>query len=313
VMPAVGRLVNALESAQQATSQNSQVMAQAQTDAARVLRGSANGAGTLYTASGVMPGPGGGGGSGSGGSGSGSGSGGSGSGSGSGGGGRSSGGGAPTKKAAEEAATDRLLSQFDPKVRELVKQSSTLRAQIKALEDSKFPLKLMKRPQGVNPSTASQTFFHPPTIEIYSDPNAKPEDMVLKLAHEAGIAQEDPHFLLPQAAENRQKFIETNVPKALRSEAKAMFNEVTVRQEIIDAHGPDIGLSDKDPANRGDYLKPFDDYQKSKRTPQDLDKALDQIQTNYDANLNLRKGYEADLGKDFDQCQKTGGKDCGRW
>src|SRR5205085_480551 len=126
------------------------------------------------------PGGGGGGGSGSGGS------------RGSGSGGGSSGGSAVSKQTAENAATDRMLSQFDPKVRDLVKQSPTLRAQLKALEDKKFPVKLMKRPQGVDPSTGSQTFFHPPTIEIYDDPGLKPEDMVLRLAHEAGIAQEDP-------------------------------------------------------------------------------------------------------------------------
>jgi WXG100 family type VII secretion target len=313
VLPTMQRLARALESAAQNTSQISQIMKQAEDEAARVLRGSANGAGMLFAASGVMAGPGGGGG-GSGGAGSGPGS-----SRGGGGGGGSSGGGAATKETAEDAATDRMLSQFDPKVRELVKQSPTLRGQIKALEDKKFPLKLMKRPQDVDPTTQSQTYFHPPTIEIYMDPDLKPEDMVLKaegmvhrLAHEAKIAQEDPHFLLPQdAKKDKQKFINTNVPKALRSEAKAMFNEVTVRQEILDATGQDIGLSDPD--HQSDYVKPFDDYQKSKRTPQDLEKALDQIQKKYDANLDIRKGYEADLGKDFDQCQKTGGKDCGRW
>jgi WXG100 family type VII secretion target len=306
VLPTLQRLSRALESAAQNTSQITQIMHQAEDEAARVLRGSANGASPLFAAAGGLAGPGGGG-SGNGASGSGSGP------------SRapdpkSSGDSAAAKLAAENAAVDKMLSQFDPKVRALVKQSPTLRAQLKTLEDNKFPLKLMKRPQqGVDPSTGSQTFFHPPAIEIYNDPNLKPEDMVHRVTHESGIAQEDPKFLLPQNAKSKQEFIDTNVPKALRSEAKAMFNEVAVRQEILAAHGPDIGLSDNDPKNRDDYLKPFDDFQKSKRTPQDMDKALDQIQRDYDANLELRKGYVSDLSKDFDKCQQTGGKDCGRW
>lgn len=306
VFPTLERLSRALELAAQNTTQISQIMQQAEDEAARLLGGSATNTGTLFAAPGVLAGPKDGGGSGSG-------SGGAGSGSGKSTGSKSGGGGAAAAQAAENAAVDRMLSKFDPKVRALVKQSPTLRAQLKALEDKKFPLTLMPRPKSVDPSTGSQTFFHPPAIEVYIDPKLKPEDMVLRVAHEAAIAQEDPQFLRPQNAKNRQHFIDTNVPKALRAEAKAMFNEVAVRQEILAAKGPDIGLSDPDPVNHADYLDPFNDYQKSKRTPQDLNNALDLIERDYDANMELRKGYVVDLNKDFDQCQKTRGRDCGRW
>jgi WXG100 family type VII secretion target len=306
VLPTLQRLAGALEAAAQNTSQISQTMQGAEDAAARVLRGSANGAGTLFAATGGLASPGRGGGSG---------------------GGLSSPvpgpGRAPDPKssvdnaakqrAAENAAVDHILSQFDPKVRAIVKQSPTLRAQLKTLDDNKFPLKLMKRPSNVEATTGSQTYFHPPTIEIYNDANLKPEQMVLRLTHESGIAHEDPKFLLPQNAKSHKEYMDTNMPKALRSEAKAIFNEVAVRQEILAAHGPDIGLSDTDPKNRDDYLKPFNDFQNSKRTPQDMDKALASIQRDYDANMGLQKVYTEALEQDFNQCQQTHGKDCGRW
>jgi len=202
VMPAVRRLVSALESAQHAVSQISQIMAQAEADAARVLRGegvagSRNGLREFgpvagATAGGVAPV-------------------------------------APSpaarspaaqalarQLAAENAAVDQKLSQFSPGVRALVKQSPTLRAEILQLAKGSYTISLGPADGGLYTDFDS----HNPRIVIPNTPNATDAAFVSSLVHEVNHATHPDHLIDYRSGMPRDEFVEPNVQIMLHGEAQ---------------------------------------------------------------------------------------------
>jgi len=252
-LPTLSRLAGALESAQQTALQISQVMQRAEADAARVLRGDgaagspvAFGAGAAaFTAAG----PAGGGGAG-----------------GKGGGNRGAGQGgtgvaqaevgratpfadAIAKMVAQDrAAVDRVLSNFSPEVRALVKQSPTLSAQIAELEKKKFTIQAGKDGSGFWTNTATHTI----NIEQPLDDAATAN----RIAHEVGHATYDKPFPTHDYY-SREAYVNDGVAASMRDEGAAQFNAALVRQEVRANGGPDIGI----PGTQTDaYQKAYDDF-----------------------------------------------------
>jgi WXG100 family type VII secretion target len=225
VMPAVQRLVTALESAQHATSQISQIMAQAEADAARVLRGDGV-AGSRSELREFGPAA-----------------------------GAAVGGGAPVppspaarspvaqamarKLAAENAAVDQKLSQFSPGMRALVKQSPTLRAEILQLAKGSYTISLGSADGGLftDPDLRNSR------IVIPNIPNATDANFVSSLAHEVSHATHPDHLVDYHSGMPRDEFVEPNVQIMVHGEGEAQFNGAQVRAEIIAAGGPDIGMN----------------------------------------------------------------------
>ena len=274
VMPTLKRLTTALQSAQQTTLQINQIMAQAEAEAARWLRGEGTGmaaglggaaafTGGAGNAAGPVPatpGPVGVGGTG--------------------------GAGAPTaspldnagqqfqtlqdvvaKMVAEEnAAVDSKLAGFSPKVRELVKKSPHLRAQIFGLQQDGINFQVGTAGSGSSFSSATQTI----TIE----PGRTDAEIVSSIAHEVGHARSKrPHYIPDTPTMTRDQFVQANVDNQLKGEADAQLNAAIVRAEVKRNGGPDIGIPGTQTAK---YQAVYDKFVKGDLTHE---QAIDQMAT----------------------------------
>lgn len=139
--------------------------------------------------------------------------------------------------AAQNAAVDRMLSIFDPSVRELARQSPTLRAQLLALEKNGFRLATGPRSQTVKPL-------------ITINQSLTGADAVAMIAHETGHATYPGVGRIEETETmTRDQYVDVNVTNNLRNEATAQFNALQVRAELLAAGAGDIGTpGDKDSA-----------------------------------------------------------------
>lgn len=217
VLPIYRRLAEALDTAQQTTVRISQTLRRAEADAARVLRGEG--------ATGAA--------------------------------GAASGSGAPDEagpafiptlrppsqramnqararriEAAQNAAVDKMLSIFDPQVRDLAKKSPTLRAQMLALQK-----------KGILFVTGPNSQTIEPIITI--DQSLTGADAVAMIAHETGhVVSNDQEIgrIVETPTMTRDQYVQLNVANNLRTEALAQFNAVQVRAELLAAGAGDIGV-----------------------------------------------------------------------
>ena len=236
VLPALRRLATALESSQQVVVRISQTLRQAEADAARVLRGDAQADGS-GVGSGIS--------------------------------GPTDRAGEPLeagpalfpnlkppnprtinqararqRAAAQNAAVDRMLSIFDPRVRELARQSPTLRAQMLALQK-----------KGILFQTGPNSQTIEPLITI--DQSLTGADAVAMIAHEAGhVMSNDQEIsrIAETPTMTRDQYVAANVANNLRNEALAQFNALQVRAELVAANAGDIGVpGDRDAAFQSVY------------------------------------------------------------
>jgi hypothetical protein len=262
LIPAVTRLQTALESASRVTTQISSVMKRAEDDAARVLRGeggspAGNGGTGGALASGpamATPGP----------TGSGSGAGPAGS--------PSSGPGSPTggppgggaSNVTPVSATSRMLSQFAPRVQQLVDQSPTLQGQIAQLERDGWTI--------TRGPAAGGYYTDHQNKRIVINEGGTPESYVGRIAHEVGhAAYGDAPYHAPTPTMTRDQFVRLNVNEQMRSEGAAQLNAATVRREISQAGGPDVGIVGTQTAA---YQSVYDNFRAGRIT---RDQAIDQM------------------------------------
>ncbi len=256
VMPSLQRLASAFDSAQRATTQISRIVAQAESDAARILRGSGGRPEPLETgdaamasemtrtadavvgalnalggsqlaaaaATGILAGL--------------------------------KSGNAPAavvdavSKALEAGSVDRMLGGFDESMRDMVKQSPSLRAEILSLERDGYVI--VPGPAG----DGSATDPAGKTITI-----ASPRDtdlLVRSVAHEAGHAIGNRPASIPiTETMTRDEYVRLSVENDMLGEGDATFNNAKVRDEIIAAGGADIGISG---TQTPDYERVYADF-----------------------------------------------------
>jgi WXG100 family type VII secretion target len=238
VLPTLQRLQRALEESARITGQISQVMKQAEDDAANVLKGNGSGGSGGAAAAGVFM-PGGavlgaavsGGGSSAGGSPAGGGGGAPGGGAAPGGAGTPGGaGGAPAG-----TPTTRMLSQLDPQVAALAGQTPTLTSQLQGLEQDGWTV--------VKGPASGGSFTDRQNKQIVIAGGDTPEATLANLAHEMGHAEAGaPPYHPPTPGMTRDEFVEQNVQEQLRNEGEAQLNAAIARDEIRQAGGPDTGI-----------------------------------------------------------------------
>jgi len=245
VLPTIQRLQRALDESARIVGQISQVMKQAEDDAARVLKGNGSGGagGGAAGGGGVIPGgaiPGGSGGGTAGGGGTPSSGGGGTPGGGStpgGGGGAPGGGGGPAGGGGAPAGTPttQMLNQFDPQVAAIAGQSPTLNNQLQQLQQDGWTI--VKGPAGGGSFTDRQN------KQIVIADGDTPAVTVGGLAHEMGHAEAgEPPYHPPAAGMTRDDYVEQNVQEQLRNEGAAQLNAAIARDEIQQAGGPDTGI-----------------------------------------------------------------------
>jgi WXG100 family type VII secretion target len=275
VLPTLKRLASALETAQQSTLQISQIIQQAEANAAQVLRGpggAGGAAGPSGAAGGAAAGPGGGAGS-------------SASvaetlggvlgaiaGSALGPAGAIAGGlagaaaGAAVTRAQQDAAVDQMLTKFDPQVVAMVKQSPTLRAEV---------LKLQQAGYSVNTGSLADGYFTDRTNKtIVIDQPLDPATTVSHIAHEVGHGVSSQQESIPATPTmTRDQYVQQNVDNYMHNEGEAQFNAAQVRAELTAAGQPDPGI----PGTQTDaYQKVYADFSAGKITQ---DQAISQMGT----------------------------------
>ena len=203
VLPSVQGLSEALKEGGQVTRKISQVMHQADEDAARLLALPYSGVGASVT-------------------------------------GTASQAAAASAASASSAATqarnkavDRVLSKVDPKVRELVKKSPTLARQIQSLEG--------KVPFEMGPKGSNDAYYNGKKIVL--DPDESINDQVSTIAHEVGHAKYGKiPYHKPTTGMTKTEYIRKNVQEQMRDEGSAQLNAAIVRDEVKKAGGPTLGM-----------------------------------------------------------------------
>lgn len=129
----------------------------------------------------------------------------------------------------------------DPALKEVLKQSSTLRKDIEELQKDKFTVRWGAAGGG--------TYIDENKKQIVVDANSKGNgaDIAQSLAHEVGHKQ----FSEPQDRSSKEAWV--NV--LLRDEAAATIKNARVRKEILDKGGADIGF----PGQHADKYKSITD------------------------------------------------------
>jgi WXG100 family type VII secretion target len=250
VLPALRRLASALESAQATTAQINATMAQAEAEAARHLR--ANGSGQALAGAGAAafsggpgsaaaagpvpagPAPGGG------------------------------GAGAPATArppftvqdaaariiAEENAAVERKMGAFSPAVRELVKQSPTLRMQVAQMEKLNFNFTLATSARG-------GYFTDRGNHQVQIDASGSPLDTVAQIAHELGHVVNEPKTIDLYYGMQRDEYVPVNVQAELMNEAQAQFNVGVARAELQAQGFPPLTMPG---AQSADFQRTYDDF-----------------------------------------------------
>jgi WXG100 family type VII secretion target len=241
VMPTMKRLAGALENAQRSTLQISQIMQAAEDEAARVLRGDGGGAAGAAAGAGAMLGAAAGAAAGVAGAAAAAAA------------GAAAGvaaGAAAAVEAAQDASVDRTLSKFDPKVRDLVKQSPTLRAEVLKLEQAGYSFKTGPVADGYYTDWTGKV--------ITIDQPLGDATTVAHIAHEVGHGVSNQQQSIPATPTmTRDQYVNQNVDNLMHNEGEAQFNAATVRAELKAAGGPDTGIPGSQTAA---YQKSYDDY-----------------------------------------------------
>ena len=265
VLPTLNRLAAALEGAQQTTLQISQLLSDAEAEAARVLRGEGGAAQSALFAAAVAPAPAGGAGGGAGGAGGTAGAGG-------------AGAAAPARSRRsladtvgrmlvhDRAAVQRVLGgKFSAATIALVQKSPTLSSQIAVLENKKFTIS----PGTAATGSATDTNRH--TIAI--GPQATDAETAAMIAHEVGHATYPTDPIPADLPWDSESYVKNGVERSLRDEGRAQFNAAQARAEVQAAGGGDIGMPGTQDAA---FIKAYDDYTAGKAN---IDQTISQMAT----------------------------------
>jgi WXG100 family type VII secretion target len=164
---------------------------------------------------------------------------------------------AATSKAARDKAVDTVLKNIDPKVRELVKKSPTLSAQVASL-NGKVTYKM-------GPKGSTKTYFDPKTNQIIIGPAESLNAQVSSIAHETGHAKYKAPYHAPVKGMTKTDYIQKNVREQMLDEGNAQFNAAVVRDEVKKAGGPTLKIPG---TQESKYLSAYNDYKAGKITKQ---------------------------------------------
>jgi hypothetical protein len=190
---------------------------------------------------------------------------------------------------AQNESVDRALTKFDPKVRDLVKQSPTLRAEVLKLEQNGYTFKTGPVADGYYTDWTGKN--------IVIDQPLSDATTVSHIAHEVGHGVSNQQQSIPATPTmTRNQYVQQNVDNLMHNEGEAQFNAAQVRAELKAAGQPDTGIPGSQSAA---YQKAYDDYTAAKITK---DQAISQMATlmgNENASVPPYKAYHDYYGDSF--------------
>ncbi len=201
---------------------------------------------------------------------------------------------AAVQLALEEGAVDRKLGVFSGGARDLIKQSPTLRAQIFELEQKNYNFEVSSLDDGYSTD--------PDTRTIYIDQPHTDGATVARIAHEVAHAVLLQQRFIPAAdGMTREQYVQANVDNFMHNEGEAQFNAVQVRAEVFAASGSHLGLPGTQPF---EYLAIYDKFKAGALTKE---QAIDQMgglmgaeQVSTEDNQLYRDNYKQMFENDWD-------------
>ncbi|MGD8621908.1 MAG: WXG100 family type VII secretion target [Anaerolineales bacterium] len=191
-------------------------------------------------------------------------------------------------KVARDKAVDTVLKNIDPKVRELVKKSPTLSAQVASL-NGKVTYKM-------GPKGSTKTYFDPKTNQIIIGPAESLNAQVSSIAHETGHAKYKAPYHAPVKGMTKTEYIQKNVREQMLDEGNAQFNAAVVRDEVKKAGGPTLKI----PGTQGSkYLSAYNDYKAGKITKQQAVSKMADLMANEKTSVD-NKPYKQYYGKTYE-------------
>jgi WXG100 family type VII secretion target len=193
---------------------------------------------------------------------------------------------AAAQRAAEDAAVDSMLSKFSPKVRDMVKKSPTLRAQMLNLQQKGFKIKTGPIAGGSATNSGKKEI-------VIGQPDTDTET-VSGLAHEVGHGLSTlPGKIQPTASTTKAQYVKANVDNMMQNEGGAQFNAAQVRAELNKAGGPDIGIPG---TQTKDYQKVYDNYTAGKITKDQAVTQMGKLMGNERTSTPPKKPYHQYYG-----------------
>ena len=196
-------------------------------------------------------------------------------------------------------SVDMRLAKFDPKVRELVKKSPTLRRQIENL-----PLGWRIE---IGPPGSNDYYCDWDNEKILIRHGVSAETQVRDLAHEVGHAVTGkPPYHKPTKGMTKAEYLKLNLDERRISEGHAQFNAAIVRDEIRKAGGPDIRIPG---TQTTDYQRVYDDFKKGNITRQEAIEDMGYLMDNErpaGSSTNYRNYYKKEFERDWAREVGTG-------
>jgi WXG100 family type VII secretion target len=157
---------------------------------------------------------------------------------------------AAVQLALEAGAVDRKLGHFSGGARELIKHSPTLRSQIFELEQKNYNFEVSTLDEGYSTD--------PDTRTIYIDQPHTDAATVARIAHETAHAVLLQQRFIPATdSTTREQYVQANVDNFMHNEGEAQFNAAQVRAEVFAASGTYVGLPGTQPL---EYMAIYDQF-----------------------------------------------------
>jgi WXG100 family type VII secretion target len=191
----------------------------------------------------------------------------------------------------EDAAVDLMLSKFSQKVRDLAKQSPTLRSELLDLQLEGYTVK-------TGPVADGYFIDWDKNVIVIDQPRGD-TTTVAHLAHEVGHGVNAQRLGIPATPSmTKAQYVKANVDNLMHNEGEAQLNAARVRAELKSAGGPDIGIPGTQTAK---YQKVYDNFTANKIT---RDKAVNQMGTlmgNETVSTPPHKPYRQDYGDAYSE------------
>ena len=141
--------------------------------------------------------------------------------------------GAPVSGCAGQGPSTGLGADVDA----LVAQSPTLASNLEKIDNAQWTVEYGAAGAG------SYCDRNAKKIVVDANERGHPEQVVQTLAHESGHALYTPDPYVPPTGLTKQQYVDANVASSLKDEGEATLTNVQVRDEILAAGGPDIGVA----------------------------------------------------------------------
>jgi uncharacterized Zn-binding protein involved in type VI secretion len=181
-------------------------------------------------------------------------------------------------------AVDLILGDFSREVRDLIRQSPTLRRQLRDLNNNGWKVASEHEPSRIDRAAKEIT------IRNSGGPNSEAQAISHELGH--GYYRE-PEYV-PKDGLSEEEYVRRNTDGAMMDEGRAQFNNAKARDEIRDNSGQDIGMGGTKTNEYGDV---YDRYKRGEITEDQASREMGDLMR--DETMGTTNQRYEDFNNDF--------------